>query len=289
MAIVQILDALLRPLFVVLAVATVSRSSEVAVTATALAAAGVLLVSFRPCQQLVLRAGLGDATVSIAGDAETLRRDMRNYLMPFVMFGAVSLIGLYGDRWVIQTVAGSEEVGIYAVMYQIASAPVVIALGLLNQFAYPIVFARQGNGRAAGSATRKDGSYQAMLAVSALVIGVLCVIAYVFGESVLLLFASRSFTDHHHLLWVLVVGVSFFHFAQQMTLLGFSARRPSVYVWPKLAHSLLLLIFGVVLGGKLGMQGVAIAFVAASIVYLALVVHANRRLTAAVASAEMRS
>jgi hypothetical protein len=50
-------------------------------------------------------------------------------------------------------------------------------------------------------------------------------------------------------------------------------------VWPKLAHSLSLLVLAFFLGGSLGMQGVALAFAAASVIYLALVVLANRRLT----------
>jgi O-antigen/teichoic acid export membrane protein len=282
MAIVQMLDAVVRPLIVVIAVATVSRTSEVALASAALAAAAVLWVSYRPCQQLIL--GMGSSAASATGNAsaEALRREMAGYLTPFVLFGAASLIGLYGDRWVIQSFTGPEEVGVYAVMYQIASAPVIILLGLLNQFAYPIVFASQENGDASGgTAAHKDRSYRRVLTASALVIALLCAGAYAFGESVLLVFASRSFTHHHQILWILVVGVSVFHFAQQMTLLGFSARRPAVYVWPKLAHSLSLLALALVLGQRLGIQGVALAFVAASVIYLALVVHANRRLTAA--------
>jgi O-antigen/teichoic acid export membrane protein len=278
MAIVQMFDALARPLIVVLAVAAISRTSEVALAAGAIAATTILLFSYRRCKELIL--GMGSAATGARGMAsgQMLRRDMAGYLTPFVLFGAASLIGLYGDRWVIQSIAGPEEVGIYAVMYQIASAPIIILLGLLNQFAYPIVFARQANDDAAGSAAPQDKSYRLVLSASALVIGLLCAGAYLLGESVLLLFTARSYAQHHQLLWILVVGVSVFHFAQQMTLLGFSARRPSVYLWPKLAHSLSVLGLAVVLGTKLGIEGVAYAFLGASIVYLALVVQVNRRL-----------
>jgi O-antigen/teichoic acid export membrane protein len=284
MAIVQMLDALARPLIVVLAVATIARSSEVALAAAAIAAAVVLLVSYLPCRRLVL--GMGGHATSALGTqgGETLRREVTGYLKPFVVFGAASLIGLYGDRWVIQTIMGPEEVGVYAVMYQIASAPVIILLGLVNQFAYPIVFARQESADAPAGVTRKDGSYRQVLVASAVVIGLLCAGAYVFGEAVLLLLAARSFAHQHQILWILVVGVSVFHFAQQMTLLGFSARRPSVYIWPKLVHSLLLLALAFLLGGPLGMQGVALAFVVASIIYLGLVAYVNRRLAPPAAS-----
>jgi len=96
----------------------------------------------------------------------------------------------------------------------------------------------------------------------------------------LLALASSDFTHHHNVLWILVAGLSVFHFAQQMTVLGLSVRRPSVYVWPKAAHSVVFLVLALPLGTRLGIQGVAIAFLVASITYLAMIFHANRRLAA---------
>jgi glycosyltransferase involved in cell wall biosynthesis len=90
-------------------------------------------------------------------------------------------------------------------------------------------------------------------------------------------------------LWILVVALSLFHLAQQMTLLGFSTKRPSVYVVPKLIHSASFLLLAVGVGVNFGLAGIASALAISSGVYFLLVYRANWRISRQMARSDEQS
>ncbi len=57
------------------------------------------------------------------------------------------MITLYADRWILQSLAGEREVGMYVALYQIANAPIVLTIGIINQFFVPIIFDAAGDMR----------------------------------------------------------------------------------------------------------------------------------------------
>lgn len=206
--------------------------------------------------------------------------DMNRYSAPFVLFGIVALIGLHGDKLILQQQLGSAAVGIYAAMYQIANAPVALVLAVLNQFTLPFLFVdRKSADSANAQRSTSARQYRTLLVLSVAVLGVTCLVLYQFGEWILALLTTKEFTVHHQSLWLLGAGLACFHLAQQLHIAGFIANKPSIYVLPKFLHSAAFLAGAVMIGLDRGVPGICIAYLVASALYLVSVVVANARLT----------
>lgn len=199
-----------------------------------------------------------------------------SYVTPFGFFAAFGAISLYGDRWLLQGIFGAREVGIYTAMYQIANAPITLLVGFVSQLMTPVIFDRAGAMTTSAQAERsRRGVYETVGVTSILMLG-LSVVAYCFGRPLIAFFTTSEFARHHAALWVLVAGLSLFNLAQLLSLKGFSSRQTQLYVWPKGVQAASFLAFAYPLAKERGVVGVAMALVISSIVYLLLVIRANK-------------
>ena len=73
----------------------------------------------------------------------------------FTMIAFFTTLSLYSDRWLLQGFFGAKEVGIYVAIYQVASAPILLAFGLIGQLMVPIIYDRAG---AMTQTTQVEGS-----------------------------------------------------------------------------------------------------------------------------------
>jgi O-antigen/teichoic acid export membrane protein len=281
MALIQTGDPLFRVASASIAVLLIGQSGWAAAMGSALGASLVLGVSM-----LYLRRHVRLRAPERARGARELGPQMTAYMIPFVLLSLFGLVGLYGDRWVIQARLGLADVGVYAAMFQVANGPVVALLALLNQFSYPLVFgtARERVGGEAFSAGRL--AYSRFLALSAVTIGAVALAAYLFGELLLELLTSRDYTVYHRGLWLIVLGVSFVNFGQQLMLKGLLFAKPEVYILPRAVHSAGFLMLALLLGRSV--VGVCAAGAVAAAIYLISMQLANRYLRTATTSQESR-
>jgi O-antigen/teichoic acid export membrane protein len=212
---------------------------------------------------------------------EAIGRTMRELVefgKPFLYFAMFGLVSAYADRWIVFGMLGEEAVGRYAVIYQLANAPILLAVGIMNQFIVPLIFDRAG---AIATDGQSRGSTQLLYQIVK-VFGVMIVLlvgaSYLFSETVVRFVTASEFVVYHHLLWIVVLGVGTFQLAQLLVLKGLSHNMTAGYVVPKMVQAVALVVLLVLLTNVMGIVGVAWALFGSSLVYLFAVLWANRKI-----------
>lgn len=201
--------------------------------------------------------------------------EFKRFGLPFLYFAIFVVVSQYGDRWVLQGLMDTRDVGIYAVLYQIGSAPVNVLSVILNQLITPKVYSKVGK----LSKQEDINSGIRLLELSryflTLLYGVVVIIAYFYSEFIINLLTNENYAEHSQSLWVVVMGSSIFQLAQLMTVNGLSQKSSSRYLWPKILQAISLLFFGFFLVSKFGLTGMPWAIVISSLIYYFSVIRVN--------------
>ena len=165
-ALTQGLDTWLRLGFAVLLVAWVGRLGQWAIVGYTLGSLIIVAIQLWVVRRHGFqRERLGSKDLQDG----VLRAEFLAYGLPFLAFAGLASISQYADRWLLQSFGSTEAVGIYAAMFQIASAPIVFLMGIATQLIIPVVFARSGN---LDNHDRTQSS-QRLLSRSVVVVGIL--------------------------------------------------------------------------------------------------------------------
>lgn len=78
-------------------------------------------------------------------DNEVWGDDIVRYAWPFATWGVLGWARLASDRWAIHVFGTTEDVGFYAVLFQLGYYPITILTGLVTQLVSPVVFQRAGD------------------------------------------------------------------------------------------------------------------------------------------------
>lgn len=205
---------------------------------------------------------------SIATHLESsLTSKMLRFTVPFIAFGVLGAVGSHGERLILADSLSWSEVGVYALLSQVAMAPNLLFSTIVNQYYYPIVYQ-----------SRDDRGLKAYLLLSfSGLMAIACVLALL-GPVLVVLFSNERFSGHEHLLLYLGGAAGLFNVGQQLTLRGFRADKPSIYISAKLVHSAALLVSAQLLLPSWGMDGMAMASLLAAAAYVVAVVIANTQL-----------
>lgn len=273
----QILDALIRPVMILIVVLVASRSaSDVIVSyivTTIVIVSALVLVSTR-LPELNDLAGFASGKASVRS---SLPGRMLSFTWLFVVFGVLGAVGSHGERLLLANFVSWQDVGTYALMMQLAQAPNLLLTSVINQFYLPVVYQSDSSGTA-----KLGRSYQYYLLASIAGVFSVAVVVAALGRWIIPLFSSVAFLGHEHLLWFLVLSAGVFNLGQQLVLPGMRENRLSIYVLPKLLHSLGLLGLAFVLVPKWGIGGMAMASMASAVVYTFAVICANSYLARSV-------
>lgn len=243
---------------------------------------GTLLVTL---SQYRYAARLPGFTVAASGASDANRQERRRslgeffaYGRPFVIWAGISAIGMYADVWILQQVFGSGEVGVYAALYQVANAPIIFIVGVVNQLSVPVIFKRAG---AMATPEQSQASTRLLNLTVLVLIGLLGPVlaaSYLLSSVILGVLTPGPFVQHHALLWVLVLGLSVFNLAQFLCTKGFYSNRPEIYLIPKTIHAAIFLLSAYFSALSHGIAGVAWALCGSSAVYLLAVIVVNSRI-----------
>lgn len=207
-------------------------------------------------------------------------REFWSYAASFVIFAGFAAISSYADRWMLQVANSIQEVGIYTALYQIANAPVILLVGVINQYIVPILFEK------AGAMTRREqGRESARLLLktvlaTALLLAVVMLVAAVGGEWIVRTLTTSEIAAHHTILWKLVLGIGLFNIGQLLVLNGLNHNRPDIYITPKALQAVVFVLFGIFLARRFGMEGMALALCLSAALYVVAVLVVNSRLKA---------
>jgi O-antigen/teichoic acid export membrane protein len=274
-AIAQGLDTWLRLGFAVVLMVWVGSQGYWAMAGYAAGSLAIVIIQLRALR----RHGFSDER-QVNHDAQDagLRAEFLAYGLPFLAFAGLASISQYADRWLLQSFWSAAEVGIYAAMFQIASAPIGFLMGVATQLIIPVVFSRSGN----LEDQNRTRSSQRLLKRSVMVVGSLyllvTLIAYVWGDTLLAWLTNTDYSLNSSSLWLIVLSQALFNLAQFMVASGLSLNRPMAYFVPKLGQAASLLLLGALLVRSGGIQGMAVALLVSSSVYFIWVAAVNYRL-----------
>lgn len=201
-------------------------------------------------------------------NADGWQAQIWKYSWPFSIFGIFTWAQLASDRWALELLATTKEVGLYAVLFQLGYSPISMATGMVLQFLAPIFYQRAGD---ASDSRRNADVYKlswrlTWLALS--VTGAAFLVALLFHAQIFRILVAKEYGSVSHLLpWVMLAG-GVFAAGQSLALNLMSQLKTRTMIVAKIVTAL----FGVVLNFAgaywYGIAGIVIAGILFSLSYV---------------------
>jgi O-antigen/teichoic acid export membrane protein len=208
-------------------------------------------------------------------------RELWTYGSPYVAWAGVSALSMFGDRWTTQYLFGAGALGIYAALYQVANAPVMLTAGVLNQFMMPLIFERAGT----AADPRQTANARSLLYKSVSIFTVLMAFGMIgmvlFSGFIARLLTSAEIAQQHRLIWIMFPGIAIYQVGQQLASVGQIHRRTRAYIAAFVVNATATVTFSLVLGARIGLKGIAVALLISNVLYFLTVLIINRRTIAA--------
>lgn len=264
-AVLQVLDVWLRVLVAALFVAYVNDSRA---AVGGFATSGVLVLAVAA---IVLRKRL---PTFVGKDSDHGTNDLSDrfisFALPFVWFASFAAISQFGDRWVLQGAIGEAEVGVYAVLQQVATMPLMFLYAVMSSFVAPIVFSKVGSHLGG----KRHNEARKLIYVAS---GVFCAMAAMLGMTAVVFFepligfvSSKDYIGSILAFSMIYGATALFLLAQFIALLALAKNRSHDFILPKGVQAATTLCFGLLLVGRFGIDGVAGAALAGAAVHLVL-------------------
>lgn len=189
------------------------------------------------------------------------------YSWPFLAWGVFTWAQQISDRWALQTFASTQEVGLYAVVFQLGYTPIGLVTGLVMAFLGPILYQRSGS---AADHQRNISVHRIAWRItffSLLMTVVAFVLTFALHEWIFhLLVATEYHTVSYLLPWMVLAG-GVFASGQMLALKLMAEMKSAAMTVAKIATAILgvgLNIFG---ASQFGLQGTVAALVIFSGIY----------------------
>lgn len=189
------------------------------------------------------------------------------YSWPFGAWGIFSWAQQASDRWALELFATTQEVGLYAALFQLGYYPMSMATGMSTQFLGPIFYQRAGD---ASDRRRNDtvSKLSRRLTVWALALtGAVFLIALLFHAQIFRILVAKEYASVSYLLpWMILAG-GVFAAGQTIALDLMSQMKTRTMAVAKIATSSLGIIFNFAGAYFFGIKGIAVAIVLFSVLY----------------------
>ena len=174
---------------------------------------------------------------------------------------------LASDRWALELFANTQEVGLYAALYQLGYYPMSIATGMAVQFLVPIFYQRAGD----ASDNRRNASVNSLSwRLTGIALGLTVAVffaALLFHAQIFRLFAAAEYASVSHLLpWMLLAG-GIFAAGQTIALNLMSQMKTRIMIAPKLITALLGVALNFAGAYWYGISGIVAAGILFSVSY----------------------
>lgn len=200
-------------------------------------------------------------------DRNNWRQQIWTYSWPISIFGTFTWMQLASDRWALELFANTQEVGLYAALYQLGYYPMSIATGMAVQFLVPILYQRAGD----ASDNRRNASVSSLswrlTGVALGLTGAVFFAALLFHAQIFRLFAAAEYASVSHLLpWMLLAG-GIFAAGQTIALNLMSQMKTRIMIAPKLMTALLGVALNFAGAYWYGISGIVAAGILFSVSY----------------------
>ena len=189
------------------------------------------------------------------------------YSWPFASWGVFTWAQFASDRWALNFFATTQEVGLYAVLFQLGYYPISMATGMVMQFLGPIFYQRAG----AGSDSRRNANVNNLSwRLTGCALGVTCIaflLAILLHAQIFRIFVAAEYSSVSHLLpWVILSG-GIFAAVQTIALNLMSQMKTRTMMAAKVITALLGITFNLAGAYWYGTTGIVIAGIFFSVIY----------------------
>ncbi len=189
------------------------------------------------------------------------------YSLPFSTWGVFTWMQQVSDRWALQALSTTSDVGQYAVLFQLGFTPIALITGMAMSFFGPILYQRSGDAtdHARNINVHRLGWRLAQLSLTVTLLGF--GITFALHERLFSLLVSSEYRGTSHMLpWIVLAG-GMFSAGQMLALKLMSEMKPSAMTKAKLITALIGALLNVIGAALAGMQGVVGALVVFSGIY----------------------
>jgi O-antigen/teichoic acid export membrane protein len=265
----------LRPVVAVVLVVSVLHASWVGMAAYCVASIAILGSQLWFFRHTFRRLGLSQSGPVAA---QRIERSMLTYAAPFGIWGLFTWMQMSSDRWALQLVGSSTDVGLYAIVAQVGGYPLTLIGAMLFQVAAPIVYAKAGQG------SDPQRTQAAIRTCVGLTLGLAALVALLTFATMLLhrqlfaLIVGGQYQSVSAFLPIAMLSSGLFVVGQMLSLVPMVLGDSRSLLAPKVGTALLAI--GVNIGGAylLGLPGVLWAGVLFSISYIVWLAFVVRRM-----------
>jgi O-antigen/teichoic acid export membrane protein len=189
------------------------------------------------------------------------------YSWPFSAWGLFTWAQQASDRWALQTFASTQEVGMYAVVFQLGYVPIGLAATMAMTFLGPILYQRSG------TATDQSRNTQVhRIAWGITLVGLLMTVlafgfTYMLHEWIFRLLVDAQYHSVSPVLPWMVLAGGIFAAGQMLALKLMSDMKSTAMTAAKIVTAILGVVLNMYGAAQFGLHGVVAALVAFSSLY----------------------
>jgi O-antigen/teichoic acid export membrane protein len=266
-ALLNTVNAFFRPIIGALLVTIIGASVNWAMAGYFIVSLLMLLIAERYYRIIIYRTPI--SLITFIPSLQGLSGQIFSYSWPFTIWGIFSWVHLSTALWSLQAFNGTELVGAFSVVLQLAVFPLIFGSTLLSTFFLPIAFQKVGdlkNSKNVTSARKILGLMIGMYILGAIVI---VIVFAMFHNSLILLISNIHYTQFSYLLPWISASWALFYLGQLLSTFGFIVNKTSVYIAPKIVSAIIAGIGTFYLSNKIGPNGVVIGIAISGFFYMA--------------------
>jgi len=220
----------------------------------------------------------GNEVLSDGGPSWETR--LLRYAFPFSIWGIFTWGQLVSDRWALELLATTTDVGLYAVLFQVGYYPISTMTGVVVQLVSPIWFQRAGDAsehrRVRPVFERNKELSFFTLAVTSLIF----LVVFFFHRQIFSVLVADEYCNVSHLFPWIVMSGGVFASGQILSLNLMTAMRTEFLLAPKIITAVAAIILNFTCSYYFGIKGVVFANLVFSCVYYIWVCLVNHKLQA---------